>query len=133
MALLTTFCQRCARIALADERGAEQGRLACSSCGASVAILPGCSFTHDDASLFDDLLQVVVEANLTPDLIRQIAFEVAQTLRARGDTGPLLERLTVPLPGLVPLQIATGRNETARRQALRVLRAVLEAKGLEGR
>jgi len=133
MALFTTFCKECAAIALIDEQHARDGRLPCPRCGASVAIVPGCSFTADEQELFDDLVQVVREGALPAGRAGPMAAELAQAVRAGSDTGPLLERLTKPFPGLLPLQAATGRNETARRRALRVLRAVLEAMSLDTR
>ncbi len=109
-----------------------QGRLSCPRCGGNVAIVPGCSFTTDEQELFDDLAQVAREGALQAGRPRQFATELAQTLRAGADTGPLLERLTVPFPGLLPIQAAVGRNEGARRRVLRVFRAVLEAVSLDG-
>jgi hypothetical protein len=132
MALFTTFCKECAGVALLDERSAKQGRLSCPRCGSHVAIVPGCSFTTDEQELFDDLVEVAREGALQPGRPRQLASEVAQTLRAGTDTGPLLERLTVPFPGLLPIQTAAARNESERRRVLRVMRAVLEAMSLEG-
>lgn len=132
MALLTTFCHECARTALLDELHFERGKLPCPVCGAELAIVPGCSFTNDDRALFDELVQVVREAPWAPAKLRQLAAEVAQTLRIGTDTTSLLERLTVPFPGLLPVQTTAGRNENARRQVLRVLRAVLEAMSLQG-
>ena len=93
MALFTTFCKECAGVALLDERSAKQGRLSCPRCGSHVAIVPGCSFTTDEQELFDDLVEVAREGALQPGRPRQLASEVAQTLRAGTDTGPLLERL----------------------------------------
>jgi len=131
MALFTTFCKECAGVALVDERLSEGGRLQCPACGAHVAIVPGCSFTTDEQELFNDLVQVTREGALQSGMPRQLAAELAQTLRAGTDSGPLLERLTMPFPGLLPIQTAVGRNETARRRVLRVLRAVLEAMSLQ--
>lgn len=131
MALFTTFCKECRAVALMDEHGADRGRLACPRCGSRVAIVPGCSFTSDEQELFDDLVQVVREGALPSGTPRQLASELAQTLRAGTDTASLLERLTVPLPGLVPIQTAAGRNESARRRVLRLMRAVLEAVSLQ--
>ena len=131
MALLTTFCKECEGIALVDESRAERGGLPCPRCGGRVAIVPGCSFTDDDRELFDDLRQIAGEGALRTGLPRRLGAELAQTLRAGTDTGPLLERLTGPFPGLLPIQTAVGRNEGARRRVLRILRAVLDAMSLK--
>lgn len=131
MALLTTFCKECVRIALLDERRAEHGQLVCPSCGAAVAIVPGCSFSAEDYSLFEDLLQVVAERTVNRAESSALGADIARALQGNIDTHALLERLTARLPGLWPTQAVAGKNEQARRRALRLLRAIFEAKALQ--
>lgn len=131
MALLTTLCSTCQRVALVDEKGAIAGHLGCSQCGTGVIVLPGCSFASNDRGLFDELLDVVSERNVQSAEAKTLAAEIARALQGSNDTYALLDRLTTRWPGLWPTQAAAGKNEQARRRALRLLRAVLEAKGLE--
>lgn len=126
MALLTTFCQRCDRIALSDEREASGGRLQCGVCPAPVRIVPGCSFGPGDIGLFKDVLEAVVERNVRAAEARALAASIAATVGAAREDA-LLESMTGRFPGLLAIQVAAGANAEARRRALRLLRAILEA------
>jgi hypothetical protein len=133
MAFLTVFCKECDRIGLFDEREAPGGAPPCSSCQSSLAIVPGATFASDARPLFEDLLQVVTERTIRPDEAKSLAWHIAQNLRSAADHGALLERLTVRFPGLLALQASVGQNREAALRALRILRAILEAKALDSR
>jgi len=129
MALLTTFCRRCAQVALSDQQHLLNGRLPCESCGDNVLVAPGYSFSEDDRELFEDLKQVVDDRTIEAEEAKQIATHIGSVLRS-GVDHDLLERLTNRLPGLLPIQTAAGTNRPARQRALRLLRAIFEAMAL---
>jgi hypothetical protein len=126
MALLTTFCRQCAKVELSDQEQLLNGRIPCASCGANVRVVPSCSFAQEDRPLFDDLRQVVADRTVPPAEARAIATRIASILGS-GRDHEFLEQLTPRLPGLVPIQVATGANSHARQRALRLLRAIFEA------
>jgi hypothetical protein len=129
MALLTIFCGKCGQIRLEEQRQLLATGLRCSRCDAALGVVPGCTFSEEDRILFEDLKQVVAERTIPAPEARGLALDIAGVLRAGTDHG-LLERLTSRLPGLVPVQIAAGKNRAARQRALKVLRAIFEAKAL---
>lgn len=126
MALLTTFCGECRQVALSDQQHLLNGRLPCPLCGANLRVLPGCSFGENDRPLFDDLKQVVAESHIVGEEARRMAAQIAGALAAGGEAG-LLERLTVRLPGLLPIQTTAALHRPERQRALKILRAILEA------
>lgn len=125
MAFLPASCVECQQVFLFDEREASFGSLACAACGGEARIVPGCSFGAADREVFHDLSQVVRESTIMPGDAGMMADELGAALRAGAGRG-LLERLTVRLPGLVPMQTALGANVDAQRRALVILRSILE-------
>jgi hypothetical protein len=132
MALFTTYCDACERVALEDERALQGADKRCPACGNLLRIVPGCSLTEEERGLFDDLKEVVAERTISVDEARSLARQLAGAVRTGQDQG-LLDRLTMRLPGLLPIQVAAGANVGAKHRALKVLRAILEAKATSHR
>lgn len=105
---------------------AQSGELACARCGAEVRIVPGCSYAERDGEVFEELSDVVAEGNLTPTEALGLAQAVQHALWS-GSYSAVLETLVLRLPGLVPVQVAAGRNSGAQRRALGMLKTVLDA------
>lgn len=95
---------------------------ACQRCGAAARIVPGCTYTAEDRMQFEELCEIVADVDLTPAQAQQLAQE---TERALFD--PSLEKLANRLPGLVPIQSATGRNSEAKRRTLLRLKTIFQA------
>lgn len=132
MALLTTFCDECERVGLAEERVLAAGQPYCQTCSSALRIVPGCSLTEDERPLFEDLDVVINERTIGVAEARALARQIAGVVRSGQDQG-LLDRLTTRLPSLLPIQQVTGASPRAKQRVLKVLRVILEAKATSRR
>jgi hypothetical protein len=55
-----------------------------------------------------------------------LALEAERALWS-GAYKPLLDRMCARMPGLVPIEVAAGKNSAAQRRALGMLKIILEA------
>lgn len=127
MALLTVSCGKCVHVGLEEQQELLRRGLHCRACNSTLHVLPSCSFSEQDRELFEDLRQVVTERTISGAEAKALAADIAGVLRSGSDRG-ILERLTGRLPGLLPVQLVAGENKLARLRALKILRAILEAK-----
>lgn len=128
MALLTVFCDKL-HIGLEEQQKLLNGGLLCPICGLPLQVVPVCSFSEDDREVFNDMRQVVTERTVGAQEAKALAADIAAYLRS-GANHALLERLTGRFPGLLPIQLVAGGSRPAVQRALKVLRAILEAKAL---
>jgi hypothetical protein len=128
MSFVPTLCLECSRVHLASLATAQAGRVACRTCGADARVVPGCSFPAADREAFEELSAIVAEGSLTPVEAQGFSVQVERALWS-GSYSSLLEAFSVRLPGLLPLQMAAGKNSGAQRRILTKLKTVLEALG----
>jgi hypothetical protein len=127
MSFVPTLCLECWRVhlvSLVDARTTSE--VACKTCGADACVVPGCSYGALDREAFEELSAIVAEGNLTPMEAQSHAMEVERGLWS-GAYHDLLEGLCVRLPGLLPHQVAAGKNSGAQRRILLRLKTILEA------
>ncbi|RYZ07528.1 MAG: hypothetical protein EOO73_11125 [Myxococcales bacterium] len=113
---------------LASIAQAQAGEIACKSCGAEARIVPGCSFPEAEKEAFEELSGIVAEGSITPTEGRSLAVEIERALGS-GSYRSLLATLSVRLPGLLPHEVAAGKNAGAQRRILAKLKTVFEALG----
>jgi hypothetical protein len=126
MSLVPALCLGCSRVLLVSLSQAQNRELACPSCGADARIAPSCSYPEADRAQFEELSEVVAEANMT----RTEAASYADTIRHALWSGSYtreLERLCVRMPSLLPVQLAAGKNSGAQRRVLVKLQTILQA------
>jgi len=101
------------------------GSLACADCGGLAHALPGESYTEADVPLFDDLVSMLKEADLTPTN----AALLAQELEGRSYTEPgrSLRRLEQLLPSLGILELLVAHRPASMRKAEGILSLLLHA------
>lgn len=126
MSFFPTLCVGCWRVQLAALADAREGNLTCVTCAAPCRVVPGRSYGAEDRVSFAELSGIVSEGKLTLGEARGYAAEADRALGA-GIHAPLLERLSVRIPGLMPHQIAAGRNSVAQRSVLVTIKTVLDA------
>lgn len=128
MSLVPTLCGECWRVQLATLQQAQAGSIACNACGAELRVVPGRSFPEAERAAFEELSAIVVEGNVTPMEARSYATQLEHALWS-GAYKPLLVQLSMRLPGLLPLEVAAGKNSGAQRGILSRLKAILDALG----
>ncbi|HEX2870911.1 MAG TPA: hypothetical protein VHP33_06640 [Polyangiaceae bacterium] len=126
MTFVPTLCVACCRVQLTSTSKATSGDLACSMCGGELRIVPGCSYVERDRDAFCDLSDIVAEGCVTPTEAGSLADQLERALWS-GAYARALEQLAARMPGLLPLQVAAGRNSGAQRQVLALLKTILDA------
>jgi hypothetical protein len=121
-----TLCEGCWRVQLASITAAQSRELACDTCGAESRVVPGCSYGEGERDAFEELATIVAEGRVTPTEAHAYGSETERALWS-GSYGSLLEKLLVRLPGLLPHQVAAGKNAGAQRRILAKLKTILEA------
>lgn len=128
MTYVPTLCLECWRVHLASLAQAQAGELSCRTCGAEARIVPGCTFPEVEREAVEELSEIVAEGNITPMEARSYAAELERALWS-GAYRPLLATLSVRLPGLLPHEVAAGKNSGAQRRVLARLKTILDALG----
>lgn len=128
MTFVPTLCLSCSRVHLASLAAAQSRQLICNTCGADARVVPGCSYAVSERESFEELSAIVAEGSLVPTEARGYAGQVERALSS-GSHALLLEVLSERLPGLLPHQVAVGRNSGAQRRVLSKLKTILEAIG----
>jgi hypothetical protein len=105
---------------------AQRDPLTCTACGADVRVVPGCSYSALDREHFQELSDIVAQANLTPMEAHNHAADARRAL-ASGDYSHQLEKATIRVLGLLPLVAAAGKNLAAQRRMLLRLQTIFEA------
>jgi hypothetical protein len=100
--------------------------LECKLCGAELRVVPGCSYAERDREAFGDLSNIVAEGCVTTIEARSLAEQLERAMWSGAYSG-ILERLAVRLPGLLPLQVAVGKNYGAQRRVVSLLKTILDA------
>ncbi len=126
MSFIPALCLACSRVNLVSLADAASKRLSCATCGGYARVVPGCSYGAKDREAFQELSGIVAEGNLTPTEAQSFASQGERALWS-GTYPPLIEALCARLPGLLPHQIAAGKNPTAQRRILDKLRTILDA------
>lgn len=126
MSYVPTLCLQCRRVHLMSVAAAQSGDRACASCGARARIVPGCSFADAERETFEELSAIVAEGSVSALEARAHATALERALGS-GSYGAALEKLSERLPGLLPSQVAAGRNASALRGMVMKLKTVLEA------
>jgi hypothetical protein len=128
MSFVPTLCLSCSRVHLASLATAQSRELICKTCGADARVVPGCSFPASEQESFEELSAIVAEGSLGPTEARGYGAQVERALYS-GSPASILEVLSERLPGLLPHQVAVGRNSGAQRRILSKLKTILEAIG----
>lgn len=125
MSLMPLLCPACRRVQLA---AADAGRElpVCESCGSDTRLVPGCSFAAADRELFDELSHIAAHGGISIADAEAFALEAQRALWS-GAYESFLERLGQRLPGLLPIQVAVGKNTAAQKRVISLLRAILDA------
>jgi len=105
---------------------AQGQELSCRVCGAGARVVPSCGFSASEREHFDELSEIVAEANVTPLEAGDFVAAVQRGLWSGAYTAAL-ETLSVRLLGLLPMQVAAGRNSAAQRRILIKLKTIFEA------
>jgi len=126
MSSVPTVCLSCCRVALVSLAQAQHRELTCARCGADARVVPSCSYSESAREQFEELSDVVAEANVTRAEARGSAEAVQHDLWS-GSYTRALERLCTRMPGLLPMQIAAGKNAGAQRRILVKLQTILQA------
>jgi hypothetical protein len=126
MSYVPTLCQGCWHVHLATVEAAQRGETPCATCGAETRVVPGCSYGEGEREAFQELAFIVAEGRVTPVEAQAYGVETEQALWSASYTS-LLEKLSVRLPGLLPHQVAAGKNTGAQRRILSKLKTILEA------
>lgn len=126
MSYVPTLCQACWRVHLATTAAAHGGETACKTCGAESRVVPGCSYGEAEHDAFEELATIVAEGRMTPAEAQMYGLDAERALGSGAYTS-LLEKLSVRLPGLLPHQVAAGKNSGAQRRILGKLKTILEA------
>jgi hypothetical protein len=126
MPFVPTLCVACYRVQLVSLASAASGLLECRVCSEDLRVVPGCSYAERDCQAFCDLGDIVAEASVWPVEARSLAEQVERSLWS-GAYAHILERLAARMPGLLPLQVAVGRNSGAQRRLLALLKTIMEA------
>lgn len=126
MSYVPTLCMDCWRVHLVSLALAQAGSVECATCGADARIVPGCSFAAAEVEAFEELSSIVAEGHLTPMEAQSYGQELEHALWS-GAYNPLMESLSVRMPGLLPHQVAAGKNSGAQRRILSKLKTILEA------
>jgi len=126
MSFIPAVCLSCLRVTLVSLTEAGQRLLACSRCGSEAQLTPSCSYGDADREEFEELSCVVAEGNLSRSEAQVRADTISRALWS-GSFDEHLERLCQRMPGLLPMQIAAGRNRAAQRRILVKLQSILQA------
>jgi len=126
MSLVPALCLSCSRVSLASLAQAQSRELICSSCGADARVAPSCSYPESEREQFEELSEIVSEANVTRAEARHYAETVRQALWSGGYAREI-ERLCERMPGLLPGQIAAGCNLNVQRGILVKLQTIMQA------
>lgn len=126
MSFFPTLCVGCWRVQLAALADAREGNLTCVACAAPCRVVPGRSYGAEDRVGFAELSSIVSEGKLTLGEARGYGAEADRALGS-GIHSPLLGRLAERIPGLMPHQIAAGKNLSAQRRVLITIKTVLDA------
>jgi hypothetical protein len=130
MPLIPGICVECWRVQLVPlaeaEAQAEAPELTCKRCGADVRVVLGCSYSPSDRAQFQELCEVVAEANVTSAQAQRWAEDVQKALWS-GAFSHALAALAIAMPRLVSMQQTAGRNSSAQRRILSLLKPILEA------
>lgn len=126
MSLVPALCLSCSRVTLVSLSQAQSRELACPTCGADARVAPSCSYPESEREQFEELSDIVVEANVTRAEAHGYAETVQRALWSGSYTREL-ERLCARMPGLLPMQVAVGKNSGAQRRILMKLQTILQA------
>jgi hypothetical protein len=114
------------RVLLVPLIAAQRGEPSCLSCEAQVRIVPGCSFSGEDKEQFEELSAIVADGNVQPAEAQRYADEVKRALWS-GAYKQSIERLVDRWLGLLPMQVAAGKNSGAQRRILIKLQTIFDA------
>ncbi|RYZ07648.1 MAG: hypothetical protein EOO73_11775 [Myxococcales bacterium] len=126
--LMPTICSECWRVQLASPAEVQGGAFACTACGADVRVVPGRSFPDSERAAFEELSSIVAEGSVTPMEARSYASHASHVLES-GAYRALLAELSVRLPGLLPHEVAAGKNSAAQHNVVSRLKAIFDALG----
>jgi len=101
------------------------GAIACPDCGGVAHALPGESYAEGDVSLFDDLVAMLRESDITPSNAALLAQELEG--RSYTDPGRSLRRLEQLLPSLGILELLVAHRPASMRKAEGILSLLLHA------
>jgi len=125
MKLIPTHCQSCARSRLVSVDSLASGIVTCPDCGGLAHALPGESYVEADVPLFDDLVSMLREADITPANAALLAQELEG--RSYTDPGRSLRRLEQLLPSLGILELLVAHRPASMRKAEGILSLLLHA------
>lgn len=124
MLFLPTSCETCRRVTLRPENESDRGEFVCTFCTATAHVVPGCSYTEGDATLFSELSQIVAESAVSRIEAEQLALDAHEACTA-GLEREVLARLRARLPSLTRTQ---GISRVQRpRKALLMLATIFDA------
>jgi len=125
MSYVPALCLGCSAVTLLSIRDA-QSQPTCAACGAEARVVPGCSFAEAERAQFEELSEMVTRANITHTDAQRFSEE-SQRAISLGTYARLLEKLTERLSGLLPMQVAAGKNLGAQRRILLKLQTIFAA------
>lgn len=126
MSFVPTLCGECWRVQLAGQEQVQKREFTCKACGAEPRVVPGRSFCQADLEAFEELSDIVVEGGIVPLEARSYAVLLERALWS-GSHKPLMNQLSVRLPGFLPHELAAGQNAGAQRKILSNLKTILDA------
>ena len=101
------------------------GAITCPDCGGLAHALPGESYTEADVALFDDLVSMLKESDITAANAALLAQELEG--RSYTDPGRSLRRLEQLLPSLGILELLVAHRPASMRKAEGILSLLLHA------
>jgi hypothetical protein len=126
VSLMPTLCPSCRRVHLAVAPAAHSELSTCRICGGDTRLVPGCSFAATDRDLFEELSYIVEQGGITTTEAEAFGLEAQRALWS-GAYNQLIERLASRLAGLLPIQVAIGKNSGGQRRLLAMLRVIFDA------
>lgn len=126
MAFLPALCGACSRVQLLSLTNATHGELECAFCDGEVRVVPGCSYGESERRAFNEMSDIVAEAQVSPSEALLLAQKLTSSI-SPGGWGRVLEQLCERMPGLVSVQQAVGQNTAAQRRAVALLKTILDA------
>lgn len=126
MSYLATLCDQCQRVSLVPLHGFTGKKPLCRECDEPLRVVPSCSYSAGDLSLFREVSDTVAEINISATEAQWLGRDVSDALWS-GSHGPCWDKLSVRMPSLMPLQLVIGSNHARRQRALQMFKTIFEA------
>jgi hypothetical protein len=120
MSYVPVRCDACGVVSLTSERACWYGETVCPDCGAQARVLPGCSYSETDLTLFADLRSLLQQAELSATDTAELAL-VMEQFRFCEDHRQAFANLVEHLPSLAPALTILMSDPTRIRAALTML------------